>query len=392
MLFPRFYTFIFILTIMFHCSVQNPLQAAESINIGIDLPLTGSFDTLGIDTLAGADQLLQEVNQEGGLLIGGKHYKVNFITVDTGSSLEKSVSAALQLITRDNVLGIVGPNASSNAIPVGGVCASFKTPMVTPTSTNPATTLNRPFVFRSCFLDDFQGEAMAKFAIKQFGAQKAAVLFDKDNAYPKGLATFFKKSFEEQQGAGSVTAFAEFEGDFSDLSVQVKTIMDSGADVLFVPQYAHELPVILKQIKDAGWDKPILGGDAWESSDLIEKCGDLCKGQYFSSHFSPYGAKGKALSFVKRYEQQHSRLPTAFAALGYDAANLLLTAISRIDTVDGSLFQVRAKIKEQLAAISGFEGVSGTLNMNDSGDPAKSAVIIRISEEGLFEAFGSEKP
>jgi len=73
----------------------------------------------------------------------------------------------------------------------------------TSTSTTPATTKNRSFVFRACFLDDFQREAIAKFAMKQFGAKKAAVLFDQDNAYPKGLAKFLKKSFEEDHGEGS---------------------------------------------------------------------------------------------------------------------------------------------------------------------------------------------
>jgi len=148
--------------------------------------------------------------------------------------------------------------------------------MITPTSTNPATTQNRPFVFRSCFLDDFQGEVMAKC---------------------------FKKSFEEEQGEGSVIAFMSFESDPSDLSPQLAKIVASDAEVLFVPQYAVELPGILKQIRDAGWDKPIMGGDTWEFSDLMETCGDLCKGLFFSSHFSSYGAEGTALAFVKDYEK-----------------------------------------------------------------------------------------
>lgn len=366
--------------------------ATDTVIIGIDLPLTGPYSSLGIDSLAGAKLLESQISEKGGIFVGKKKYPVQFITIDNTSTVEKSVSGALKLISRDKALGIVGPSASANAIPVGGICASFKAPMITPTSTNPATTENRPFVFRSCFLDDFQGEAMAKFAVTQFGAKKAAVLFDQDNAYPKGLAQFFKKSFEEEQGEGSVVAFMSFESDPSDLSSQLTKIVNSGAEVLFVPQYAVELPGILQQIRDAGWDKPIMGGDTWESSDLMETCGDLCKGLFFSSHFSPYGAKGTALAFVKEYEKKTGSLPTAFAALGYDAANLLLTAISQLDSLDGTLFEIRAKIKDQLASISGFDGVSGTLNMNSSGDPAKSAVIIRISEDGKFEAFSSVNP
>ncbi|MFT5702163.1 MAG: branched-chain amino acid transport system substrate-binding protein [Desulforhopalus sp.] len=382
----------FLFTLFFLITITPSSYALDTVTIGLDLPLSGSLSDLGLESLAGAELLESQINNKGGILVGGKRYPVKFITIDNTSTVEQSVSGALKLISRDKVLGVVGPNASSNAIPVGGICASFKTPMITPTSTNPATTKNRPFVFRSCFLDDFQGEAMAKFAIKEFGAKKAAVLFDKNNAYPKGLAKFFKKAFEEEQGDGSVVSFAAYESNSSDLSPQLAQIVGSEAQVLFLPQYAHELPSILKQIRDAGWDKPILGGDAWESSELMKTCGDLCKGLFFSSHFSPYGAKGESLAFVKEYEKKTGKLPTAFAALGYDATNLLLAAISKLDSLDGNLFTLRADIQKQLTTISGFEGVSGTVNMNTSGDPAKSAVIIRISDDGKFEAYGSVKP
>jgi branched-chain amino acid transport system substrate-binding protein len=392
MLYCRKFFSIFLLTLLLFGSSSPATHAAETVLIGLNLPLSGSLHDLGEETLAGADLLVSQINDQGGLLIGEKRYSVQFITVDNESNIEKSVSGALKLISSDKVLGIIGPNASSNAIATGGICSSFKTPMITPTSTNPATTLNRPFVFRSCFLDDFQGEAMAKFAIKQFDAQKAAVLYDKDNAYSKGLAKFFKKSFEEERGAGAVVVFADYESNPSDLRSQLSTIVKSGAEVVFVPQFAHELPGILRQIRAAGWDKPVLGGDAWESSELMKNCGDLCKGLFFSSHFSPYGATGKSLTFVKEYEEKTGKLPTGFAALGYDATNLLLTAISKVSSLDIDLFALRSEIKEHIATIRDFEGVSGTINMNTSGDPAKSAVIIRISDDGKFEAYGSEKP
>lgn len=367
-------------------------HAAEPIVIGLDLPLSGSLKDIGITSKEGAEIALEEINAAGGLLIGGTRHLVRFVYADNKSNVESAVAGALHMISREKVLGIVGPCASSNAIPVGGIAESFKTPMVSPTSTNPKTTQQRPFVFRACFLDNFQGEAMAKFAIKEFNAEKAAVIYDIDNAYPKGLAEFFKSSFEAKKGPGSVVAFESFETDASKLSASFKRIVDSGADVLFVPQYAHELPGILQQAKAAGWNKPVLGGDAWEASDLMANCGDLCKGQFFSSHFAAVGAKGKANDFVEKYTAKTGQLPTAFGALGYDATKFMLEAISRVDGFTGNLFTDRLKVKEQIAAARGFEGVSGTINMNESGDPAKSAVIIRINEQGQFEAYASESP
>jgi branched-chain amino acid transport system substrate-binding protein len=367
-------------------------EAAESITIGLNLPLTGSLKDIGIHSREGAELAKEQVNAEGGLLVGGKRYPVKLVYADNKSNIESAVSGALNLISREQVLGIVGPCASSNAIPVGGISESFKAPMISSTSTNPKTTENRPFVFRACFLDNFQGEAMARFSVKEFKAEKAAVLYDIDNTYPRGLAEFFKSAFEQLKGEGSVVAFESYESDASDLSASLKRIVDSGADVLFVPQYAFELPNILKQVRAAGWKKDIIGGDAWEASDLMENCGDLCKGLYFSSHFCALGAKGKALTFVDEYQARTRQTPTAFGALGYDATLLMFEAISQLDGFTGNLFVDRAAIKDKLASIQGFEGVSGVVKMTASGDPAKSAVVIRINEQGQFESYATEMP
>lgn len=367
-------------------------QASTEIVIGLNLSLSGAREAAGISTKMGAELLKEEINAAGGLKVGGSSYPLKFVYADNNTGLEKAVSGALHLISKENVLGIVGPNSSSRAIPVGGIAQSFKAPMISPTSTNPKTTTNRPFVFRACFLDDFQGEVMARFATKEFKASRAAVLFDSENAYPRGLAEFFRKAFEKEHGAGAVVAYEGFESDYSDLSANMKNIMASGADVLFLPQYSNELPSMLKQIRDAGWDKPVMGGDAWESSDLMENCGDLCKGLYFSAHFGALGAEGKAKAFIERYKAKYNQMPDGYSALGYDAANLLLTAVSKLDHIDKNLFVARQDVSKQLSTIKAYERVSGTLNMNSSGDPSKSAVIIRITENGEFESYATVAP
>lgn len=384
--------FICLLVLGLLIGSSSGLQAAEPIVIGFNLSLSGPRAATGVTQKNGLELLLEEVNSEGGLLVGTTRHPVKFIYADNETKLESGVSSALKLITQDQVLGIVGPNSSSRAIPVGGIAQSFQTPMVSPTSTNPKTTSDRPFVFRACFLDDFQGEVMARFAISEFKAKKAAVLFDQENAYPRGLAEFFRKSFENEQGQGSVVAYESFKSDPSNLSSNIKKIVSSKADVLFIPQYSHEIPGILKQVRAAGWNKPIIGGDAWEASDLMKKCGDLCKGLYFSAHFAAIGAKGTAKQFIDAYKAKYNTLPDGYAALGYDAAKLLLTAISRLDSINPNLFQARLDVAKTLGEIKAFHGVSGTMNMNKSGDPSKSAVIIRITDNGKFESYATVEP
>ena len=374
-------------------SICTDVSAEQRIVVGFNLPLSGDRMATGQSTKEGADLLQEQLNSEGGISIAGVKHKVEFIYADNRSTPNGALNAALDLITKQKVLGIVGPNASSNAIPAGGICESFKTPMISPTSTNPKTTLNRPYVFRACFLDNFQGEVMANFAKEDLGAQKAGVLYNIASAYPKGLAEFFKASFESKSGKGTVVAFESFLSNEKDLSSYIKKIADSGADVLFVPQYAHEIPGIVKQARQIGWNKPILGGDAWESTDLMPNCGELCKGLFFSSHFGAIGAKGITKAFVDQYQKKYNQIPTGYAALGYDAANLMLTAINQIEsqTLD-SLLETRQEIADKIANIKGFEGVTGTLDMNAAGDPIKSAVVIKINDNGEFEAFKTESP
>ena len=380
-------------TLFLSFGLLSTVQAEEVVKIGLNLPLSGARAATGVSSRAGAELIKDQINDSGGLKIGEKRYKIEYVYADNESNPQTAIAATLKLITQDKVLGIVGPNASSNAIPSGNICESFKAPMVSPTSTNPKTTENRPFVFRACFLDNFQGEVMAKFAISEFKAKKAAVLYNIASAYPKGLAEFFKSAFEARQGAGSVVAFENYlSNELDDLTSHLDKIVASDADVLFLPQYGHEVPSIVKQARARGWTKAIIGGDAWESSDLVEKCGELCKGLYFSSHFGAIGAKGKTLTFVEQYKAKTNQLPTGYGALGYDAAYLLLTAIGSLDSLSPNLLENREKIKDNLAAIKGFEGVSGTLDMNTAGDPIKSAVVILINKDGAFESYKTETP
>src|SRR5208337_4663195 len=229
--------------------------SADTIKIGFNIPMTGDIPKVGESSKYAAEIRLAEFNGAGGLKVGDKTYKLRFIYEDNESKAESAVAAALKLITQDEVLGIIGPQASKQAIPAGEVCNSNKTPMISPWSTNPKTTENRPYVFRACFLDPFQGPVVAKFASEELKAKKAAVLYDIASDYPKGLAEFFKEAFEKIHGKGSVVAFETFTTKDRDFSAQLTKIAASKADILFTPQYYDEVPLIVKQAHELGWKK-----------------------------------------------------------------------------------------------------------------------------------------
>ncbi len=359
----------------------------DTIKIGINAPMTGDIPKVGEGTKFAAEMWLEDINAAGGLDVGGKKYQVELVLEDNESKAESATKANTKLITQDDVLVIVGPQSSKQAVPAGGVANDNKVPMVSPWSTNPNTTLNRPWVFRTPFLDPFQGPVLANFATEEFGATKAAVLYDVASDYPKGLAEFFKKGWEENHGAGSVVAYESFTTKDADFSAQLTKIKASGADFIFTPQYYNEVALIAQQAHELGWDKPIIGSDSWGSAELISLCGDHCDGLFFSTHYAAAGATGATKAFIDRYNEKHGYVPDDVGALTWDTMLLLQKAIQDCGTITGDLANDRQCVRDALAKIKDFDGITGSMTFTEEGDPIKCAVIVKISDDGEFEFY-----
>lgn len=368
------------------------LAADGSIKLGVSSSKSGSFANVGNSTKNGVELALQEINAAGGVKIGAKIYTLESVYVDNTSSRSSAATNALKLISQDQVLAIVGPQSSDRAIAVGEVANSFRTPMVTPWSTSPLTTLNRPYVFRMPVLYDIQAVATTRFAAKEWKASKAAILYDEVSPYPTGMAKAFKAIFEGVNGQGSVVAVETFRTGETDFSKQLNLILNSGADFLYTPQHYEEIPLIVSQAKKMGWKKPITGSNSWSGGDLMGKCGDNCKGLFFTGNFAPGGAKDKARAFVDTYQKVYNKMPDEVAALTYDAVQLIVQSLKNTGSLSGNLLQDRIKLRDQLAATQKFEGVTGTLGYHGNGDPTKCAVIIKIDENGLFNTYDTVCP
>jgi branched-chain amino acid transport system substrate-binding protein len=378
-----------VVTLLFCCPF---VWGAKTLKVGFNIPLTGDIPKVGECSKFAAEILKEEINKAGGLKVGTESYQVEFAYQDNESKAESATAAALKLITQDQVLAIIGPQSSKQAIPAGEICDNNKTPMISPWSTNPKTTEGRPYVFRACFLDPFQGPVAANFASEEFKAKKAAVLYDIASDYPKGLAEFFKSAFEKLHGAGSVVAFETFTTKDRDFSAQLTNIVKSGADVLFVPQYYDEVPLIVKQAHELGWKKPIMGSDSWGSAELMKLCGDDCKGLFFSTHYAAAGAKGATKEFIDKYQAKYGYVPDDVAALTWDAIRLLFQAVQNTNGLSGNIDKDRDAVKDQLTQIKDFDGITGKMTFTPGGNPTKCAVIVKISDKGEFEFFKSVCP
>lgn len=356
----------------------------STIKIGFNLPLSGELAKVGESSRNAAEMLREEINSSGGLKIGGDRFILEFIYEDNQSSPEAAIMAAKKLIAQYGVLAVVGPNSSRQAIPAGAICNAKQTPMISPWSTNPGTTRNRPWVFRAAYLDHFQGPVVANFASRKFNADRAAVLYDNSNAYSRDLAAIFRKAWERKKGDGNVVAFESHKVRESDFSSQLTTIINANPDFIFVPDNYNQAAAIVKQARALGWEGPIMGSDAWGSSELIPLCGDSCLGMFFTTHYIAKGAKGVTKEFIEKFRQYYKKTPDGVAALTWDAARLIVEAIKSAKSVSPNPENERKMIRNGLSSIREFEGVTGKMRFDSQGDPIKCAIVAKITDDGEF--------
>jgi len=356
--------------------------SGNEIKIGLNAELTGSIPVVGQSCKNAATMAVDEVNQAGGLEVGGKKYKVVLVVEDNEDKAESAAAAAQKLINQNQVLAMIGPNASRNAIPAAAIAESAKVPMISPWSTNPKTTENKKYIFRACFIDDFQGVVMAKFAKEKLGAKTAGILYDVASEYNKGIAEIFKKTFEA--AGGQVFAQTYTTGD-KDFSAQLTKLKEANPDVLFLPNYYSEVPLQVEQARKLGYTGKIIGSDSWGSPELIKLGGSNMEGLFFSTHYAPDIATPVAQKFIKAYQEKYKSTPDDVAALTYDSFGMLFQAIKSAGKID------RQAVRDALASITKYEGVTGTMQFKGTGDPIKSAVILKI-EGGQFKYFDSAKP
>jgi len=364
--------------------------STDTVRIGVIAELTGDMPAVGASCRNAAEMAVREINAAGGIDIGGKKHQVELFVEDNAGKPEQSASAAQELIAEQDVVAIIGPNASRYAIPASEIAESARVPLISPWSTNPRLTLDartgapKKYVFRACFIDPFQGRVVAKFVLDQLKAKKAAVLYDVASDYNKGIAEYFKKTFEEN--GGWIVAFETYTTNDKDFSAQLTKIKSASPDIVFLPNYYSEVPLQVQQAHRLGLNVPFVGSDSWGSPELMKLCGGDCEGYYFSTHYSADAATPAAKQFIAAYQQKYATTPDDVAALTWDAFGLLWQALRGAGRVD------RQAVRDALAHISDYQGVTGTMKFQGgSGDPIKSAVIVQI-KNGRFAWYANANP
>jgi branched-chain amino acid transport system substrate-binding protein len=340
--------------------------APDEILLGEYVSLTGTTATFGVSTDQGVRMALDEINAKGG--IGGRLLRLR--VEDDQSRPEEAATAATKLINQDRVVAVLGEISSGRSLAAAPICQAARVPMVSPSSTHPSVTQVGDYIFRVCFTDPFQGGVGARIARDIMKAQKAAILYDVRNEYSVGLKTVFVERF--QAAGGRVVGEQSYgEGD-SDFRAQLTQLKAAAPDVLYVPGYYTEVGLIARQARDLGFAAPLLGGDGWDSPKLTEIAAGALTGSYFSNHYAPDLPDPRVQAFVAEYRKRYGVVPDGLAALGYDAARVLGLAIERAGSTEGP------RIRDALAAIKAFPGVTGEITIDGERNARKPAVVLRI--------------
>jgi branched-chain amino acid transport system substrate-binding protein len=353
--------------------------ASAQIKIGEVDPLTGGIAQFGISCHQGYLLAIEEVNQAGGIL----GQKIELITEDDQSKPGECATVVRKLIGEDKVVGVLGDATSSATLEGAPIAQSSKVPMITPTATNPKITEVGDYIFRVCFLDEFQGRVLARFAREKLNAKTAAILTDVKQDYSVDLTKFFREEFTKN--GGSITREQSYSTGDTDFRAQLTTLRAAKSDVVYVPGYYQEVALIVKQARQVGLTMPFIGCDGWANQSLLTIGGKALDGCYLTNHFSPDDPAPAVQKFVEKYKSKYGSVPDTFAALGYDAARILMDAIKRAGSADPSA------IREVLAKTSGFEGCTGTIGFDANRNATKAALVLTI-KDGKFQVAQKVEP
>lgn len=354
------------------CFAQSPEPAGPvPIRVGLYFDLSGQIASFGLASVNGIRMAADEINQAGG--IQGR--PLELIVLDDRGVPADANRVARKLINEYHVVALLGEVASTNSLAAAPIAQDAKIPMITPSSTNPKVTMVGDYIFRTCFIDPFQGTAMAQFARNTLRAKTAAILGDANSDYSQVLAQAFGVEFKRR--GGRILSSGSYDRLDEDFEGQLRKLRATRPDVVYLPGYYAEAGPIIKQARAMGMRQTFLGGDGWDSPKLFELAGDALNNTYISNHYATDDPDPRVKKFAADYRARFKEEPDALSALAYDSMKVLAEAIRRAGSTDGP------KLRDAIALTKEFPGLTGNITLDGDRNAVKPALILQI-KNGRF--------
>jgi branched-chain amino acid transport system substrate-binding protein len=361
----------------------------DELVIGEYGSLTGGDATFGSSTKAGVEVALAELAAAKQGKIGGLPVRV--VVEDDQSQAQEAATAVQKLVNQDQAIAVLGEVASSRSLAGGPICQAAGVPMISPSSTNPKVTEVGDYIFRMCFLDDFQGRSVAQFATQNLGLKRIAILKDVKSDYSMGLTQFFTEALTQM--GGTVVAEQAYQAGDQDFSAQLTALKAKNPEAIYIPGYYTEAGLIARKARELGINVPLLGSDGWESEKLLEIGGESLNGSYYTNHWALDMPKPELQAFLKAYKEKFAGSePDAIAGLAYDAAQVLFACLEKLAAEDPETFKglasskagtperkaATAKLRDLIAQTKDYPGVTGTITLDEKRNASKPLVVLEI--------------
>ncbi len=355
--------------------------STEPIKIAGGFALTGDESALDLPAANGAKLAAKEINAAGGVL--GR--QIDLIVRDSQYKMDVTAQIAKQFVDEDKVIGVVGFTDTDSVLASGPTIQKAGIPFITAGATSPKIPDQvGDVMYLACFGDNVQAAVGAEYGFKTFG-KNAYLLWDKGVEYTTLLGGYFKARFTEL--GGTIVLEDQYDDKATDFSAQIAKIkaLPTQPDFYFISAMPYNVGPVVKQFRDAGLTGPIIGGDGYDTPDILTVAGPAAENVYFTTHalMDAQGGTDGIKKFIEAYKKEYSHDPeNAFAALGYDAMKLMADAIKRAGSTDA------AAIKKAIQETKGFPGITGSITFGGSRVPQKGVTVIAI-KDGKF-TLGAE--
>jgi branched-chain amino acid transport system substrate-binding protein len=356
-------------------SAEAPASGAATggtIKIGGGFALTGAESALDLPAANGAKLAVKQINAAGG--VNGS--QIDFIVHDSQYKMDVTAQTAKQFVEQDKVPLFIGYTDTDSVLAAGPTFQAAKIPFITVGATSPKIpTQIGDMMFLACFGDNVQAAVGAEYSYNTFG-HNAYFLWDKGIEYTTLLGGYFKSRFTEL--GGTIALEDSYDDNATDFSSQITKIkaLSPAPDFYYVAAMPYNIGPLVKQFRDAGITGPIVGGDGYDTPDLVKVAGAAADNVFFTTHalMDATGGTDGIKKFMTDYKAEYGNDPeNAFAALGYDTVNLLVDAIKRAGSTDS------AAVKSAIEATKDFPGITGAITFSaDSHVPQKGVTVIAV--------------
>lgn len=369
---PRWWWTVALLLVAtaFPCHAQARQHGPE-VRLGFVATFSGENFRSGRDALEAARFAVEAANKAGVPALGGKPCRVRLFVADDKASPEQAAQAVRDLVAQKHVLAIIGPYPGDLADAAAKAADAAGVPLIAPAATAAVVTAGRPHIFRIAFTDAFQGQVLGRLARKRLGFSRLAVIINKDRLSSMSLADAFVRTFTACGGKATVFSYEERTRDFAAVA---REALAAKPEAVFLPNAGKESVLAALALRKEGFTGTLLGGDAWDGPEVTGLA--AFKGAYFVDHWREDCDRAASRRYAAAFRRARNQPPTELGALTQDAVDVVLAAVARAGSVDPEA------VTKALMALPPHDGVTGTFDFVDDGNPVKSLFLTRVTDDG----------